>query len=139
MVLEMFVAPKKIKDFPEGFHSVVVNDRSASSEAWDFPEHPLTMAKYLDLPTLFFGRSVAFDLCEIQRELNGYESLIKLHGMTSAVDPWIQNANTIVTEITGRADKVIKWRPVGPGSESDAPHREGAGHLDDGQHANGNG
>lgn len=130
MALEMYVAPGKIKDFPDGFYQVVINDKEAHSEAWDFPEHPLTMAKYLTLPTLFFGRSVAFDCVEIQREDNAYESIKKLHGMTSAVDPVVVDANTIVSEITGRADKVIKWKQISPNSEP--PHRMGHGSLDEG-------
>jgi hypothetical protein len=130
MVLEMFVAPDKVKDHPEGFYAVVINDKPAYVEAWAFPEHPQTIAKYLDLPTLFFPRSVAFDLVEIQRELNAYESLIKLHAMVAAVDPIVVDANTIVTDITGRADKVIKWKKITPDSEP--PHRMGHGALDDG-------
>lgn len=130
MVLEMFVSPKKLKDYPEGFYCAVINDQIAKAEAWDFPEHPLTHGKYLDLPTIFFARSVAFDLCEIQKELNAYESLIKLHAMTSAVDPWVVNADGLLTDITGRSDKVIKYRALGPNYEP--PHRAGAGSLDDG-------
>lgn len=130
MMLEMYVAPGKIKDFPDGFYNVVVNDQPAHTEKWDFPEHPVTMGAYLALPTLFFPRSISFDLVEIQRELNAYESIIKLHGMVASVDPIVIDANTVVSEITGRADKVIKWRPVGPNSEP--PSRLGAGHLDDG-------
>ena len=128
MVLEMYVPPGKIKDFPKGFYNVIINDKPAHTEAWDFPEHPLTMACYLNLPTLFFPRSVSFDLVEIQRELNAYESLIKLHAMVGAVDPVIVDNDTIVSDITGRADKIIKWRKVTPDSEP--PHRMGAGQLD---------
>jgi hypothetical protein len=130
MTLEMYVAPGKVKDFPAGFHQVVINDQAAHTEDWDFPEHPVTMGGYLVLPTIFFPRSVAFDLVEIQRELNAYESIIKLHGMVAAVDPIVIDANTIVTDITGRADKVIKWRPMGP--QAQPPFRLGSGHLDDG-------
>jgi hypothetical protein len=130
MVLEMYVPPKKVKDFPEGYYNVIINDKVARSEAWDFPEHPLTMACYLNLPTIFFPRSVSFDLVEISRELNAYESLIKLHAMVSAVDPVVVDSDTMVSEITGRADKIIKWRKVTP--ESEPPHRMGAGQLDEG-------
>lgn len=130
MELEMYVAPGKVKDFPNGFYQAVINDQPADTQAWDFPEHPITMGGYLVLPTIFFPRSVAFDLVEIQRELNAYESIIKLHGMVSAVDPIVVDANTIVSDITGRADKIIKWRPVGPNAQP--PFRLSAGHLDDG-------
>lgn len=130
MTLQVFVAPDKVKDFPEGFYAVSINDECAHYEAWQFPEHPLTLGAYLDLPTIFFPRSVSFDLCEIQFELNSYESLIKLHAMTSASDPIIADANTLVSEITGRADKLIKWRSVSPNSKE--PHRMPSGHLDDG-------
>jgi hypothetical protein len=130
MVLEMYASPGKIKDSPEGFHAVVINDKIAHAEPWDYPEHPLTLGHYLTLPTIFFPRSISFDLVEIQRQLNKYESVILLHAMTSAVDPVILDANTIVSEITGRSDRVIKWRPIGPNSEP--PHRMSSGHLDDG-------
>lgn len=132
MVLELYVAPNKVKDYPEGFHSVVINDKPVNGQqwTWQYPDHPVTMAKYLDLPTLFFPRSVAFDLVELQRETNAYESLIKLHCMVSAVDPWVIDSDTIVTDITGRADKVIKYRKTNPASE--APHRAGHGSLDEG-------
>lgn len=130
MELEMYVAPGKVKDFPDGFYQAVANDQPMDTQAWDFPEHPVTMGGYLVLPTIFFPRSVAFDLVEIQRELNAYESIIKLHGMVAAVDPIVVDANTIVSEITGRSDKLIKWRPMGP--QAQPPFRLGSGHLDDG-------
>lgn len=130
MVLQMYVQPEKLKDFPNGFYSVVINNESAHYEDWQYPEHPMTMGGYLDLPTIFVPRSIAFDLVEIQRELNAYESIIKLHAMTSASDPIIVDANTLVSEITGRADKVIKWRSVSQNSKE--PHRMESGHLDDG-------
>lgn len=133
MTLEMFVAPGKVKDFPDGFVGVVINDKPVpdGTKPWDFPEHPLTMGKYLDLPTIFFPRSVAFDLVPIQRELNAYEAIIKLHGMTSAADPWVVDADSIVSEITGRADKIIKYRNLGSPT-FEPPHRAGAGSLDAG-------
>lgn len=130
MVLQMYVAPGKVKDHPDGFYAVSINDKCAHYEKWDFPEHPITLGAYLTLPTIFFPRSVSFDLVEVQRELNNYESLIKLHAMTSASDPIIVDANTQVSEITGRADKVIKWRAITPTSKE--PHRMASGHLDDG-------
>src|SRR5215469_13722129 len=130
MVLEMYVPPGKAKDFPDGFYNVIINDKVAHEEEWEFPEHPLTMGEYLRLPTIFFPRSIAFDLVEIQRELNAYESVIKLHAMTSAVESILQDVSTVVTEITGRSDKVIKYRKISPASEK--PERMPAGHLDDG-------
>lgn len=130
MALEMYVEPNKVKDFPEGFYNVVINDKVAHSEPWEFPEHPVTLGEYLRLPTIFFPRSISFDLVPIQRELNAYESIIKLHAMTSAVEPIVQDINTVVSEITGRSDKIIKWRSIGPNSKE--PHRMAAGHLDDG-------
>lgn len=130
LVKEMYVPPGRVKDHPEGFYHVVANGKTVYDSDWKFPVHPLTMGKYLNLPTIFFARSIAFDLVELQRELNAYESVIKLHAMVSAVDPIVQDANTVVSEITGRSDKIIKWRSVGPNSEP--PHRMGSGHLDDG-------
>jgi hypothetical protein len=130
MTLQMYVPPSHVKDFPNGFYCVSINDKAAHYEEWQFPEHPITIGGYLDMPTLFVARSVAFDLAEIQRELNAYESIIKLHAMTSASDPIVIDANTLVGEITGRADKFIKWRSVSPNSKE--PHRMESGHLDDG-------
>jgi hypothetical protein len=130
IVLEMYVEPGKVKDFPNGFYNVVINDVIAHAEEWEFPEHPLTMGEYLRLPTIFFPRSIGFDLCEIQRELNAYESIIKLHAMTSAVEPILQDITTVVSEITGRSDRVIKYRRISQTSEP--PTRLAAGHLDDG-------
>lgn len=130
LVKEMYVEPNKVKDHPKGMYHVVINELTAHDEEWSFPAHPLTMFKYLNLPTIFFARSIAFDLVELQRELNSYESVIKLHSMVSAVDPIVIDANTVVGEVTGRSDKVIKWRSIGPNSEP--PHRMGSGHLDDG-------
>lgn len=133
MTLEMFVPPNKVKDLPGGFTALVVNDKIVpnGTKTWDFPEHPLTMGKYLDLPTIFFPRSVSFDLVPIQRELNAYESIIKLHGMVGAADPWIVDADSIVSDITGRADKIIKYRNLGS-PQFEPPHRAGHGQLDDG-------
>jgi len=130
MVLEMFVEPNKVKDHPDGFYAVVINEKIADSRPWNFPEHPLTLGGYLTLPTIFFPRSIGFDLVEIQRELNSYESVIKLHSMVSAVDPIVLDKNSSVGEVTGHADKIIYWRPLGPNAQP--PFRLGAGHLDDG-------
>lgn len=130
MVLEMYVPPNKVKDHAEGFYCAVINDQAAKTETWDYPAHPFTMGKYLTLPTIFFPRATAFDCVEIQRENNAYESLIKLHAMVSASDSIVVEADSIVSEITGRADKIIKWRRVTP--ESKEPHRMAAGALDEG-------
>jgi len=130
MVLEMYVPPGKSKDHPDGFYHVVINQKTAHDENWRFPANPLTMGKYLHLPTIFFARSIAFDLVELQRELNSYESVIKLHSMCTAVDPVVVDMSSKVGEITGRSDKIIYWRSIGPNSEP--PHRMGSGHLDDG-------
>lgn len=127
-----YIEPGKVKTFPQGLYGCMVNGEVQVAEPWDqhFIEHPITWAAYYKLPTVFMGRSVAFDLVEIQREKQSYESLIKLHGMTSAVDSIIVDENTMVSEITGRADKIIKWRSIGPGSQ--APHRMQHGTLDEG-------
>jgi hypothetical protein len=130
MVIRLFAAPGKMKEFPEGVYAIYINERLAYYEPWECPEHPFTKLDYLQIPTLFFGRSISFDLVPIQRELQSYESLIKLHGMTSAVEPPVIDENTIVSQITGRADKIIKWRSLGPGSKE--PHRMRHGSLDDG-------
>jgi hypothetical protein len=132
LVKWLYIEPNKVRDFPEGAYAVMVNGEIAESGAWKdkFVEHPLTYGGYLQIPTLFANRSIAFDLVEIQREKQSYDALIKLHAMTSAVDSIIVDENTVVSEITGRADKIIKWRSIGPGSQ--APHRMQHGTLDEG-------
>lgn len=130
MVLRMFVPPGKVKDFPDGFTLVMINETCVAYDKWDLPEHPMSLVGYLTLPTIFFPRSVSFDMCYLQQELNAYEAIIKLHGMTTAADPWVVEANSLVSEITGRGDKLIKWRANGPNTIP--PKREGPGHLDDG-------
>src|SRR5262245_50738103 len=54
--------------------------------------------------------------------------MIELHVKTNAVEPIVIDENTIVSEITGRADKIVRWRSVGPGSKE--PHRMQHGSLD---------
>jgi hypothetical protein len=132
MVLEMYVAPNKVKDVPSGFIATIINDKVVpnGTQAWAFPENPLTMGKYLDLPTIFFARSVSFDLVPIQRELNAYEAIIKLHAMVAAADPIVVDADSLVSEVTGRSDKLIKFRMLTP--QTEPPHRMGHGSLDAG-------
>lgn len=130
MVIEAYVPKGKNRTFPDGHISVMINDRVVKAVPWDVPDHPLTVIPYQKIPTLFMPRSIAFELTGIQKEYQQYESIIKLHAMTSAVDSIIIDENTIVTQPTGRADKIIKWRSIGPGSKE--PHRMIHGTLDDG-------
>ncbi|MEE8608698.1 MAG: hypothetical protein V3S55_13915 [Nitrospiraceae bacterium] len=128
LVIKVYVEPGKMKEFPDGLYAVVINKRAIRAEKWKFVEHPLTKLDYLSIPTLFFPRSIAFDLVEVQRELISFDSIIKLHGMTTAADPWIVDKNTEVSEISGRGDKIIYWRSLGPNSHP--PHHAGHGALD---------
>jgi hypothetical protein len=133
MVLQMFVEPGKTKEFPEGLYCVCINSKLVCAHGWKelfSNDHPITKATYLGIPHLFFPRSVSFDLVEIQKETNSYEALIKLHGMTTAAEPVVVDENTVVSEITGRGDKLIYWKAIGPGSKE--PHRMQHGSLDDG-------
>lgn len=136
---EVFVPPASndnagLRDFADsGLYGVYVNNKLKYAEDWAFPDHPLTKFDYLRVPTLFFGRTPAFDLCPLQEEIQSYESIIKLHAMCNAVSPWVVDANTLVSEITGRADKVIKYRSIGPNSPP--PKRESPGSLDAGVYA----
>jgi hypothetical protein len=140
LVLRIYIQPGKLEKFPEGLYAVVVNQKCVAAQSWaeafggrrtDTPaDHPYTKANYLRMPQLFFARSVAFDLVELQRECNAYESLIKMHAMTSAASPIVVEANSLVGEITGRSDKIVKWKATGPGVRE--PHRMEAGHLDEG-------
>lgn len=135
LVIQAYCEPNKVADFPDGFWALYINKKVHIAKPWNeaFVEHPLTKFDYKTLPTLFFPRSVAFDLVGVQKEQCDYKSIIKLHAMTSAVDPWVIDMNTLVTEISGRADKTIKWRSIGPGSKE--PHRAGHGSLDPGVYA----
>lgn len=131
MVLRLYLEPNKIKDFPEGVFAVYINGKCKTCEPWPFDdEHPLSKAEFRALPTLFFPRSVSFDIAGVMREFLDYSSIIKLHGMTSAVDPIVCQDTDNHSEITGRGDKVVTWTYRGPGST--APSRMGAGHLDNG-------
>jgi len=129
LVVQCFIEPGKMKDWPEGLYAVYVSGKVQIANPWPFVEHPVSKGDYLQMPTIFFARSVSFDLLELQRELNSYESIISLHSKTSAVEPVVIDDNTVVSEITGRADKVIHWRSIGPGSRE--PHRMQHGSLDE--------
>lgn len=136
LVTEIFVPPTSptnsgLREFAEeGLYGVYANNELKYAEKWQFPDHPLTKIDYIRVPTLFFGRTPAFDLLPIQQEIQQYWSIIKLHAMTNATTPWVVDANTLVGEITGRGDKVIKYRSLGPNSP--APKREQAGVMDNG-------
>lgn len=132
MVQRFFVEPGKVKEFPDGLYAVRINQQIIEAKSWSdaFCEGPITKGDYLKLPTVYMGRSVAFDLMEIQRELNRYEALIALHAMTSAASPIVADELTKVSEITGRCDKVIWYRSLGPGAKE--PHRMAHGQLDEG-------
>jgi hypothetical protein len=129
MVIRVYCEPGKLKDYPDGFYGVYVNGKCQKATKWNYLEDPLTKCDYKAIPTLFFPRSVAFDLVGVQKEKSDFWSIFKLHALTTAVDPWLQDLDTMVTEITGRGDKVIKYRKISPDSE--APHHAQAGHLDE--------
>lgn len=130
MVLQIMIEPGKVRKFPDGLYAIIVNEDVKMAQPWPWPTHPLTKGNYLQMPTMFFARSPGFDLANVQSELKDYESLIKLHAMVAAVDSIVVDENTRVSEITGRADKVIYWKSIGPGSKE--PHRMRHGVLDDG-------
>lgn len=139
LVVELYCPPAGpnhpgVREVSEpGAYAIWANGRMKWCDDWTFPEHPLTKFDYIRVPRLFFARSVAFDLCDLQEELQQYEAIIKLHAMCNAVSPWVVDANTLVGEITGRADKVVKYRSLGPGAIP--PRREAAGTLDQGVYA----
>lgn len=130
MVVQMLIEPGKVKAIPEGCYAVMVNGQWIHVEEWPFIEHPVTKANYKNQPMLFFGRTDSFDLAKLQKESNHYEAIIKLHAMTSSMDPIIQDENTQTTEITNRGDRVIKYRSIGPGGSK--PERLQHGSLDNG-------
>lgn len=131
MVVQLFIEPGKIRAIPEGAWGIMVNG-NWTIKPWsdNFYCHPVTKCNYKNQPMLFFGRTDSFDLAKLQRESNHYEGIIKLHGMTSSMDPILVDENTQVDEITNRGDRVIKYRSLGPGSA--APTRMQHGTLDNG-------
>lgn len=132
LVIEVYCEPGKVMEFPEGFYAVIINKKLHQFRNWDeaFPEHPLTMGSYEQIPGVFFPRSLSFDLCEVVKELCDYEQLIKVHGLVSAVEPIVIDENTVVNEITGDPQDIIRWR--GFGANSKEPHRMKHGVLDEG-------
>lgn len=136
LVTEVFIPPSGpnnsgVREFADtGLFGIYSNNTLKYAEPWQFPDHPLTKIDYIRVPTLFFGRTPAFDLVPLQREIQEYEAIIKLHGMTNASTPWVVEDSTLVGEITGRGDRVIRYRSLGPNSP--APRREQAGQMDNG-------
>ncbi len=133
LVIIAFIEPGKCKDVPEGGVGVLVGGNLIDIQQWNdwcAGEHPVSHACYLDVPVTFMGRSVMFDVAAHQKELNRYESIIALQGMTQASDSVVVDENTKVTEITGRGDRIIYYRSIGPGSQP--PHRMTHGTLDAG-------
>src|SRR5262245_13299701 len=131
LFVEFWCEPGAKKEFPEGCYAVFFNGKVQAAYPWSYlgpVDHPITKADYDPLPGIFFPRAKAFDLCEIQNALTRLDSMIELHVKTNAVEPIVIDENTVVSEISGRADKVVRWRSVGPGSRE--PHRMQHGSLD---------
>ena len=131
LVVQCYAEPGKMKEFPEGFYGVVVGGKAIYCKPWDeaFCEHPATKGDFAQIPSLFFPRSLSFDLAEIQKYLVELESIIELHAKTSAVEPIVIEEQSKVSEITGRLDKIIYWRAFAPGVKE--PHRMAHGSLDE--------
>lgn len=134
LVIIAFIEPGKVADLPEGVVAVMVNEAIIFTYSWDeycLPdEWALTHFGYLKAPTTFFARTPLFDVANIQKETNRYESIIALHAMTSASDSLLIDKNTQVSGVTGRGDRIIYYRSIGPGSKE--PHRLQHGSLDAG-------
>lgn len=136
LCLEVFVPPDSshhsgVREFSDtGLYGVYTNSTLKYAEPWKFPDHPITKFDYFRVPTLFFGRTPAFDLVSLQQEVQKYDALIQLHAMTNASTPWVVDMNTNVSEITGCGDIVISYRSIGPNSP--APKREQSGVMDEG-------
>ncbi len=128
---EWWCEPGKKEEFPEGCYAIYFNGKVQDAQPWSELgpiDHPLTKGDMQALPGIFFPRASSFDLCEIQAQLTRLDSMIELHLKTSAVEPIVIDENTKVSEITGRADKIVYWRSIGPGSKE--PHRMAHGVLD---------
>lgn len=131
MVIRLYIEPGRMKDFPDGVYAIYINGKCKKCEPWPFgKESPLVKVDFKALPTIIFGRSVAFDLTGPMREFLDISSIIKLHGLTGAVEPIVCQDQDNHSEITGRGDKVITWTYRGPGST--APTRLRHEQLDPG-------
>lgn len=128
MVIRAYCEPGKVREFPDGFYGIYVNGECKKCSTWNFLEDPFSKADYKTIPTLIVPRSVAFDLVQIQKEFGDFWSIFKLHALTTAVDPWIVDQDAQVTEISGRGDKIIKYRKLSP--DTMPPHHAEAGQLD---------
>lgn len=130
LLIRLYIEPGKVKEFPDGCVAFFAAGKLLRVDPWPDGDYPITKGDYFMMPRVFFGRTPTTDLASLQQEANEYWSIIKLHGLTTAVDPWVVDKSTQVSEITGRADKVIYWRALGPGAKE--PHRAGHGSLDAG-------
>lgn len=131
LFVEFWLEPGKKDDYPEGCYATFFNGKVQTAQPWSELgpiDHPITKGDFEALPGIFFPRAKSFDLCEIQQQLTRMDSMIELHFKTSAVEPIVIDENTKCSEITGRADKFIYWRSIGPGSKE--PHRMQHGELD---------
>lgn len=128
LVIRFWCPPGRIKDIPEGFYAVFVNGKVQHIEPME--EYPLTKSDFKALPTLFFPRSVAFDLAGIASSQKIMKSIIELHAKTTAADPWVVEDKSLVGEITGRGDRIIWWKRLSANAE--APHHAQHGVLDPG-------
>lgn len=133
LVLIVYIEPDRLKEIPEGGVAVWINGQLVRYDRWQdvsYFGHQLTHAGYLKMPTTYFYRTSAFDLAQVQKELNRYESVIALHSMTAASDSLVIDENTKVSNVSGRGDRIIYFRSIGPGSKE--PHRLVHGSLDNG-------
>jgi hypothetical protein len=123
LVIQAYAEPNRLKDYPEGFYAVCVNGKCIHYKTWaeEFPEaeHPITMGCYQQMSKIFFPRTPAFDLCDLQKSDNELNSAIELHAKVSAADTLVIDKRVAVTKPTGRADKIIYGQPV-----SSVPLRE---------------
>lgn len=134
LLVRVFIEPGKMRKFQDGCVAYFLQDKLVKTDDWPATgEHPITKCDYNQIPTLFFGRSVGWDLTELQYESQTYESIIKLHALTTAADPIVVDESTMVSEISGMGDTLIKWKSLGPGSKE--PHHMGHGSLDSGVYA----
>lgn len=127
LVVQCFCEPDELKDFPQGLYAAMINGKVIYATTWEFCEHPLSKCDYLQLPSLFFGRTPSTDMVELQRTKNTLEAIVEAHAKTCAIDPWVIEQNCIVSKITG-ATKVVLWQAISPGIKE--PHRAGHGTLD---------
>ena len=90
------------------------------------------MGCYQQISKVFFPRTPAFDLCDLQKSDNELNSSIELHAKSGAADTLVVDQSVAITKPTGRADKIIYGKPISSTPLRDSIFRLQHGKLDEG-------